>query len=766
MSIPLRPFTPVETKCPILAVHSDKKTTITKGLKLARVIELLGKDYSGLDDDTLDMLYLARKRFFDHAPENMTLFQQSHRMKVSRALASESYVYPLAGEIGELWAAQFTTSYRSRHYVIAATAEDNIVDQLALLGRKGEEGEGENVEQYRQLVDYSNDIVSALAPFSPRIISDNDVPSYWATLLNGRHVQAKASENGLLDGVLAGAHLQWPRRKEYQIYDGAEKVYSAWLIIKLPAQASDPGLMDALFRVNHEISVYQTFSKINKVTALAEVEDRLKNVVSFLSNADIIYLELNELLQRIQADEISLMRHRFAVEVFGESVSQLEDAVRAVRQAIVAWGYTVGREKRNQEALFWSRFPELQNYNSRVRPITSENAAHYATFTTVGEGLDSCSWGDMPVTTFKTTTGSEYAFTFHETSDRYALGHTLAIGGSNSGKTTLISFLLSQCFKFQGFRALCLDRLHGLEVFTKLHGGSYQDFVAGVKVNPLHLDNTPDNHVFLQTWFQMITGKSDDLNLELINDAIKQLYTLDKKERRLQEMAVAFGQKSNDSARLALERWLPGNSFGSFFTGDYDAMDFKSPLVSFDMTTLLDIPEVVGPMAYYMFHKLFHAGRQKGGYACFVDELPKYLKSEVFAPYIEVILQELRKTDGVGIFAAQSADKVLDSKYSETFLNNIATYLLFPEPKADRKHYVGQLGLTEQEFDWIKTGQHRHCMVKRKGGESVIVNVDLKSLGKYLRVFDSGSDSIRLLNEMEGVGGDWKKDYINSIPGR
>ncbi|MBL4898009.1 MAG: hypothetical protein JKX76_00035 [Colwellia sp.] len=551
------------------------------------------------------------------------------------------------------------------------------------------------------------------------------------------------------------------KRKRYQIYDGTEKIYSAWLIIKLPAIATEAGLMDALFRVSNEISLYQTFSKIPKNKALAQVEDRLSNIVSFLSNSDILLIELNELLQRIQADEISLMRHRFAVEVFAETPKELEISVNDVRHAIEAYGFTVARERRNQEALFWSRFPELHNYNSRVRPITSENAAHFATFTTVGEGMDSCSWGDMPVTTFKTTTDSEYAFTFHESTGRYALGNTLAIGGAGTGKTTLISFLISQCFKFTGFRALCLDRLHGMEVFTKLHSGSYQDFIDGVEVNPLHLEDTPDNRAFLQVWLQMITGKDDDENQEMINNAIKQNYTLDKKDRCLEELAFAFGQKSKASARLSLERWLPGNAFGSFFNGSTDAIDFKNPLVTFDMTSLLDLPDVVGPMAYFIFHKLFQVARKPGGYAVFVDELPKYLNSETFAPYIDVILQEIRKTDGVGIFAAQSADKVLKSQYADTFLNNIATYLLFPEPKASKEDYIDRFGLTDQEYTWIKTGQPRHVMVKKKNGESVIININLASLGKYLNVFDSGSDSVQKINEMEASGGNWKEDFLS-----
>jgi type IV secretion/conjugal transfer VirB4 family ATPase len=395
--------------------------------------------------------------------------------------------------------------------------------------------------------------------------------------------------------------------------------------------------------------------------------------------------------------------------------------------------------------------------------LTSENAAHLASFATVGEGLDTCSWGDAPVTSFKTLSGSEYGFTFHSSPTSKAPGHTLILGGTNSGKTTLISFLLSQCFKYPNFRVLAFDRLHGLEVTTRMHDGIYIDVVDGVSINPVMLPNDAETKAFLSSWFQVLTGKTDDAATDAIGHAIDQLFTLDPKERSLPNIADAFGLNQQGTMRRSMERWLTG-PLSHFFTGKDDLLDFSRPLVTFDMTTLLDLPEVLAPLAYYLFHKLLVSSRDKGGYIVFVDELPKYLASPVFAPKIEMLLQEIRKTDGAFVGAAQSADSILNSPSAAKFLTNIETYIFYPDPRASKAHYIDALGLNESEFHWLTAGNKpREALIKRKSGESTIVNVDLLPLGHYLKAFDSSVDAVSHAKQlMEAHGDAWKTAFLGA----
>ncbi len=750
----------VDEFCPILALWPNNKTTVTKGGKFARVIELTGKDYSGLDPEIIGFLYQTRKGFFEGLDSDLTVLQHSHRTRIERVIEDETFNNPMAGQISRIWNGQFKKSFRTRHFLIIVTDPD-IKDQLQLLVKPKDDGESRQDELLRRLDDCVRDLFVRLEPYGPREIVEDDLASYWASLVNGKSVYQKADENGLLDGLLSGVSLRWPFKSRYQIYESEKDIFSGWLYIKTPATASTQGLLDRLFEVKQELSIYQTMATLSKGEALSILEDKLKNAAVFSVASDIIQDELDEFEQRIQADEISMISHRWAIEVFGDTKEDLEDKITVVKNVIESFGYRTVRERINQEALFWSRFPEYQNLNCRQRYFSSENAAHFSTFATVGEGSDRCSWGDNPVSVFKTKTDSEFSFIFQVSPEKTVLGNTLAIGGTGSGKTTLISFLLSQCFKYPDFKVLGFDRISGMKIFTRMHNGIYQDFSKSPAINPLQLEDTTENRAFLSQWFQVLTGKTDEKSLDKIDQAIIQMFTLERKDRNLVNIGEAFGLRKDGSIRKALNRWMPGGNLEGFFNGKRDSLDFDNPLVTFDMTMLLDNPDILGPMTYYLFHKLFLTAREKGGYAVFVDELGKYLASELFAPKIAMMLQEIRKTDGIFIGAVQEAGAVLDHKMASIIKNNIGTYLLFPEPRAERRHYVDELRLNETEFNWIRKPHPRHVMVKRKDGESVILNIDLSPLGRYLQVFDSSAESIQKLESLRRETNDWQTVFIN-----
>lgn len=759
----LRKFTPVEKKFPLVCA-SKNGTTYSKGGQAARVIEISGKDYNGLDYDEVESLYQGRKMFFDTLPTTITVMHQSHRQILNRDIQSEAFSIATAGEIAERWGKAFSASYRTKHFLIFVTASDNISDQLMLMMQKNKD-ETLTRELERVLDDVVENSLIQFQNYGARELKGDDLASYWAWMLNGEHGYQKMPKDGFFDDLLTSTTLSWSEGKKYQVYDGpVRKKYSAWLVIKTPATATSHGLLENLFAIKQEFSVYQTFSRLDKDEAMKEIDDKEKNRQSFISSSEIIALELNEIDNRVQADEISLIRHRFAVEVFADTKNELEASVREIINTIKRWGYQVAREKMNQEALFWSKFPEMQNFNSRQKNMTSENAGHFATFASVGEGLESCTWGQFPVTLFKTTTGSEYSYIFHESASKLAPGNTMIIGGTGQGKTTLTGFMLSQCLKYPDFKILAFDRYYGLDVFTKFHDGSYLDMVERLDINPLHLEDTPQNRAFLSEWFSMLTGMKSNQDKELISSAISQAYDLPKAERNLSNIADAFGLIEDGGIREALNRWLPdGESTHSvFFNGKTDALDFRCPVVGFDMTTLLDMPDALGPMAYYLFHKLFLSINEGSGFAVFVDELPKYLNSPVFRPKVAVLLEEVRKLEGVFIGASQTASALLEEKeLSDKFKNNISTWILLPEPRADRAHYVDVLRLNEKEFEWIKQDHPRQAMIKRKNGESAIVNIDLSSLGPYLKCFEGGPKfSAHIKDLKRDHGANWKEKYL------
>lgn len=735
----------------------DGVTSVTKDKQYARIIEVVGKDYTGMDDGLQDQLYQVRQRFFATLPKQCIVFSQTHRRKIERDMGTDAYPVSIASAIARRWAKTFKTSYKTYHYLVVATTTGDTVDVLAELDRKRQ---GEAIDLYNHLDEYCNEILSELREYKPRLLKTDEHASYWAWMLNGRRCHVRQPKYGLYDDFLTSTDLHWPFGKKYQIYSGESDLYSGWLVIKTPRDRTTAKLINELCRQPVDFSIFQVFSAITKEAGISEVESIRGNIRQFQKHSDVILDELDAVLEGLQSGTFSLLNHRFAIEVFGNSVEELNRNIADIQQVVHSEQYLTARESVNQEPLFWAKFPSMQHLNARVRRPTSENAAHMVTFASVGEGSDVCTWGNQPVTRFRSTSGTDYSFIFHESEDKFALGNTLCVGGSSSGKTTLISFLMSQALKFRDFRCLSFDRLHGMNVFTEFHDGDYLDFADRINLNPFQLPDSNDSRAFLQAWLSMLlNADSDEENIK-INDVINQLYTLPKAERVLENIADAFGRKESGSMRQRLEKWLPGGTYETFFNAKRDALDFSRSVITCDMTSVLDHDEILGPLTSYIFYRLFRSARDSGGYIAFIDEAPAYVKNRLFRNWIERLLQEIRKTEGAVILAGQSLDRFFVEGVSQLVKNNIATYVLFPEPKAEKEYYMEGLDLTEQEFEFIKRGGRREVLIKRKGGESAFLNIDLSPLGEYLSVFDSSSDAVAKMNRLKAASGNWKEEFL------
>jgi type IV secretion/conjugal transfer VirB4 family ATPase len=753
--------TRVEEMFPIIDVLNND-TCITKEDDLVQVIDVQGRDYTGMDKERADFLYQLRKQVIEMFGSDIVVSSHSLRHKLNKEITSERFDNPLLSEINQAWSEQFTTTFRWKHTLVLRTAKEALLDRLA--SRSSKKAEHQIfLDLQERLQEATEMVLQRLSEFKPRLLTGDDLKSYWGTLINGKNTFVINDDMPIAE-VVAGVDLYWPDGGTHQEYVDTPNRYSAWLGIKAYPSETNARMLDSLYQLPIEFGVYQSFTQLTKDKALSIINERSSVTANFKKNGDIILMELEELAARVEAEELKIGNHSWAIQVFADTLDELNRSVSSIKNAIENRGIRVVREKGLQEPMFWSIFPSLEHFNVRKRPVTSENVARFITFSNAGEGIDTCSFGNAPVALLKTKTKSIYSFTFHPTPEPQALGNTLVIGGSNTGKTTLISFLLGMCNKYPNFKAMCFDRLHGMEIFTKFSDGSFNDFQDAADINPFQLPDSPLNRAFLVSWLQMITGQNDDESMALASNVVSQAYLLDPKERNLEELVLAFGQKSKGNMREALSKWLPDGAYGAFFNGKKDALSFDTNIATFDMTFLLDRPEVLGAMADYLFHRMkMTILDQPCPYAIFVDELNKYIESPTFAPKIKETVSEIRKTNGIFIGAVQSAKTVLQTATGREIQSSIATYLLFPDPTGEEQYYMGEgIGLNQSEFDWIKTPSHREVMVKRRGGESVILQTDLSGLGKYLNVFDSSSSSIKRLNQtIKSNPEHWKSIYLD-----
>ena len=127
-----------------------------------------------------------------------------------------------------------------------------------------------------------------------------------------------------------------------------------------------------------------------------------------------------------------------------------------------------------------------------------------------------------------------------------------------------------------------------------------------------------------------------------------------------------------------------------------------------------------------------------------LDEFAKLISDAGFEALASDGTKTLRKRNGVIAFATQSPNDVLASPISRTLIEQTPTKIFFPNADAHRHDYVDGFGLSDREFELIRTeltpGSRRFLI--KQGRESVVAELDLKGFDGELKVISARSTSV------------------------
>ena len=162
----------------------------------------------------------------------------------------------------------------------------------------------------------------------------------------------------------------------------------------------------------------------------------------------------------------------------------------------------------------------------------------------------------------------------------------------------------------------------------------------------------------------------------------------------------------------------------------------------------------------YLFHRVEE--RLDGSPAIIVvDEGWKALDDDIFVARIRDWEKTIRKRNGLVGFVTQSAQDALASRISSAIVEQAATHIFLPNARAQAADYVDGFGLTQHEFDLIRSlPDHAHCFLIKHGRESVVARLDLTGEAELLHVLSGRESAIRLLDEVRAAVGDDPCDWM------
>ena len=624
----------------------------------------------------------------------------------------------------------------------------------------------------KQQLDQATDaILASLSGYEPRLLSVYDTPQgpcsepleFLSYLFNGEMRPV------LLPVQDLGEYLPYRRISfgEQAIELGragaTPKSFVAMISIKdYPGQTA-PGMLDQLLRLPFEITVSQSFAFVDRQAALGRMNLALRRMRSAEDEAISLRAELSDAKDDVAGGRDAFGEHHMSIALRCDTLEELEQGAAEVQAAMADLGIISVREDIALEPAFWAQFPGNFRYIARKGLVSTGNFSSLASCHnfTLGKPRGN-HWGEA-VTLLETTAAGPYYFNFHHGD----LGNFIVIGPSGSGKTVILNFLLAQARKFRP-RIVFFDKDRGAELFIRAIGGRYDVLRPGVPsgLNPLQLPDTAANRQFLIDWIAVLAGGASGEELGRIKDAVEANLEQPADHQRLRYLVELFrGSSKPNPADLwsRLRPWWGDGERAWLFDNERDLTDLKADSVGFDMTQILDDPTVRTPAMMYLFHRVEE--RLDGSPAIIVVDVGwKALDDEVFVRQLKDWEKTIRQRTGLVGFATQSAQDALESKIASAVIEQSASQIFMSNPKARAVDYIDGFGLTQHEYELVRSmPDSAHCFLIKHGGDSVVARLNLAGEKDVLTILSGREKTVRLLDGIRQEVGDDPADWLPQL---
>ncbi|WP_394996087.1 FtsK/SpoIIIE domain-containing protein [uncultured Helicobacter sp.] len=747
----------------------DERYIITKSENFVACMELEGFNYNAVNEDGLLSTLLDRINALNALSDDVE----------ARIIAKRrELIYNKSYEINNQYAQEIVNKwemgqsvYTNRYFIIFETKNKGAKGflekkKLELTTSINEDKDTNNITYVNKIAILKATIEryeQTLSLYTPRLLDSNELLRFYGEYINGVYIPFNAT-NGLLSDSYIGSTVSF--HKDYFIQDfNTYKVYNRFIGIKAYDNEQITSLtISAILHSSYELDIYLSIDSISKEKAQSKIKDKIKLAPSFAKQ------ELYELKELIDSDRLNMQNFAYCILVKAKNKEELNEASSDILNQLKNAGLIAVFETLNMQPTFFSMFPNKSFLNARKRIHTSKTIASMILFEKEYIGQTSNSWGNTPVTIFKNQSMSPFMFNFHADTSKKVVGHTMIVGGTGAGKTTLVSFLMANLFKYN-IDILALDRLNGLYSVTEFLNGEYNngdDFY----INPCSLPYDNENITFLSSWLNSMIGLNPDATnadeaqkIKAVEKVIRDLYhnlAPQGIEFALKDIREGITKTGDEHIPLQLDRYLEN----PLFNKDKDSLEFKRKLTTLNMDFIVEKEKDAGLIAHYLFHKMvYRAKNQDKGFFIFIDEFKSYLSNPTFNERINLTLTQARKLNGVMAMAFQDMHQLDGVKNADSFIRNLAHIIIFPTKDIEVFERFN-IPLAENEINFlINTGQNeRKVLIKNliNNEHSNIVDVNLGKLGKYLKILSSDSDVVQRIKRLKATNPAlWKEEFLN-----
>lgn len=754
---------------PFEKMLSDKKTILCLNGTLVRVFKVEGASIAFAKREVIQNFLEERKKWIDSLSEisvETRIFTIREKVHSEKLLNNYNKILK---DISEKWSEAQKEIFVNSHYIV-----------LSVNDRK---------DAIKDLDTATSNLEAILSNFGAKILSEDgkgESPlAFFAHVINPISRPNPKSDNIVYDSVselLVSDEIFFSNKGYIRFSSGSKTKYMSVVGIKQQASSVDEQMLSDILAQNFEINVLHNLFPISKLKAQLVLTNQRKMASSTTFSYDVLrqFDDALALIEQGDEDHQTLVNYAETFFVSAESLEELDKAVFEIEKICRLYGITPVREGWVAQASWFSQFPTYDKYPRMYKMLSRAVAASF-NFERQPEGLSKCDWGEGPVAIFPTYQGTAYQFQFHVSEESAAVAHTVAIGPTGQGKTTLYSFLAGQSLRFKDLKCFFFDRYRGAEIFTYAIGGSYINFDGDTKdktvqkggvtahLNPFRIDDNPENRAFLRRWLKEITLVNDANSEAEIARAVTTAFDyLEPSKRSLKNLYKSCFAPAG-KMRRELYRWVDDSQYGQLFNSESDSLDLSNRFTAFDFTYIFEDETLAPAVVSYIMNRIQNiTGRTGDPSLIIIDETAPMLQNPEFRKNFVVGLQEGRKKRQAYLAAFQQPNVLDKLGIGEVIRGQCQTQIFFRNIQARVEDYESW-NLTPKEMAFIQGKIYKdlkYAILFRKPtiDESVILNVNLSGLGPYLQIFNSGRKQVLLAEELRKLHGDkFVEVYLDSF---
>lgn len=764
---------------PVVRYHVSDTVVSFEDSYLMSVIEFEGTPYEAMDDTTLESAFDATNKIYNEIGQMFAGRIQFNAYQLRRRIENNTEYH-----FDKLFCREFSKKYQKRF-----NEKDFFENKFFLSVTLKYDGTLEDgIEEMHSLI---NDICRKQQSQAPTVLAAykneqgvlaSQIFEFLFELINNEKPVGCCPLTGTpaYDALTSSSlHFGYEIMQSRGLHKNR---FAAFLDLKDFPSSTKLGLLNhATLGLPFEYNLVHSMTPLAPAKSLHRINDQMNRLRSTNDKAQHQADELNEAQGYIQSGELSFGDFYSTMVVYGDTAKEaIENRVTATASLSNYAGAIYRPAQLSAPASFFGQFPLFTSAPRKMMKSSRNFSAvfglhNYSRGKSSGNPLGDGS-AVMPLMTLANTM---YDFNFHFTNPEEdsvgeaIAGHTLILGATGTGKTTLQSSLITYVQRFDP-AMFVLDKDRGMEIFIRALDGDYFALEEGkpTGINPFQFEDSPKLREFLN---ELVVTLATDNNTACtseeqnqIKHAIDAVMTLPRHLRRPAALLHVIPDTGGNGLYQRLLKWVSiEEGTGRFAwvldnpTNQFDPNNFK--IVGFDVGEILKEDYLpTEPILACLLYLKSQMTKNHDLLCTIVEEFWLPLKYKTPQEMMLDVLKTGRKRGEFMLLVTQSPEEAVQSPIFPAIIQQTPTKILLPNPAAEYKNEQGggysRVGLTEKEFNRLKAlDNNSRTFLIKQGHQSSFAVLDLYGFSDEIAVLSGTKTNVEILDAImtrfEKIGG-------------